>query len=62
MNVKTRVVDDIKSQCCRAKIISVIDYSTLMGQLGCEKLRYCDKCRIILEGEGTGALITPPQT
>lgn len=52
-------MDLIKSPCCGAKIMSVKDYATLEGQLGLEKLRFCDKCKFILQGEGKGDFYEP---
>ncbi len=49
----------LKSKCCSAVIMGVKDYASLLGQLGGIKLLFCDKCKLILDGEGTGGYYTP---
>lgn len=49
----------IKSECCNAPIFQVTDYGTMEGQLGIHKLRFCDKCKIIFDGEGKGEKFVP---
>lgn len=49
----------VTSACCNAPIMKVVDFGSLGGQLGLEKLRFCSKCKIILEGEGVGNFYKP---